>query len=172
MIKHTESLAEKESIIQARLNLISTPYDDTLFMDMSLNSKEYRVVRKSEDRYLLYVTYPRLRFFGTILSSYKFVFSTQSLDDNTVIVGRTRLKNFLFLFIALWYGSVFFMLFVDISKHNYSKVSFIIFSSFYMSAWLLTEFYFFRKKVKTFFVLLTKEPPKEITDSFPATSPE
>jgi len=156
MIEYAIILRDKAENIRQKLFKISSPYDDTLFLDLSLNTREYRVVNKGNGAYLLYIVYTRLGLLGAF-SNYKTVFFCKQVGDFTRIYGKIKLKSFTIMGLTFWFLAWGIILCNELMNKDQSSVSTII-MGITIITWILVEYFFFKKKVGDFFSLLEQAP--------------
>lgn len=157
MITPTDILAENAEVLQLKFAANSNSYDDLVFLDLSLNTSEFRVVDKRNGEYMLYIRYPKLGFFGSF-SNYKFLIYFYYDGETPNSKGKIRLKSFSILFLIAWYSVFAFMLAIDITYKDFSAIVAMASSAIFIFAWIFLEYFYFRKKVRCFLNLLLTEP--------------
>jgi|GEM_PF-2203744 len=153
MVRHLETLPKNIDVLRTRLISISSPFDDSIFLDLSLSTRGYRVVKKDDERYVLYVSYKKLGFFGNF-SNYKMSFALSADGNDTSIIGNIRLKIFSAIVLISWYSSFALILGLELGDGNLINYGKVISSAIFVFAWVFIEYFFFRRKVEEFFYLL------------------
>lgn len=141
-----------QEIIEQKLrNYINSPINPIIF-DITLDSTSHQILSPfDKNHYILSFSRPLfINVFNPPLAEYEFVFSldADSLDDAVIVVGKVKLKKYIIGCIFL----VFFILVYKIYSIQYEGAPinwfFLIVMPVVLNLYLVTEYFFFRRKVK------------------------
>jgi hypothetical protein len=146
-------IREDDPDFDAKLANFIRPYDDNIFLDLSFNTEEYRVISKGNGNFLLYIAYSNLGLFGSF-GDYKALFSFKRVDNSIEIIVCKRIKSFTILVLCFCSAIGIFGIVDNIIHHDILGMFKIIFAVLFVFGLLFFERKVFKKKVKYFFLNL------------------
>lgn len=131
------------------------------------NSTEYALFNKEEKGYKLYIAYKQFKTYRDI-SFFKFVFNVSDIEGVATVQGKIKVKTRILFFLVL-----FFLIplgaYILGKETLESELSFMLTATIYFLIYGGIDFYFFKRKLKKYFVLLDKKPPADVVNIFPET---